>query len=762
MIVVVAEKPSVAREIAKVLGARQKQTGYLSGNGYIVSWALGHLIELQEPQSYDKALKNWSLAQLPFIPPSFRLRIKKGATSQFSILKELMKSASELICATDAGREGELIFRYIQQKAEVLTKPTKRLWISSLTQQAIKEGFAHLQPQSAYNALADAARCRSEADWIVGLNATRAYTVQYSHGQGVLSIGRVQTPVLAMIVERHHTINNFVSESFYQVKTEYRKTTFLHQNKRFCSREKANRVFVKIQGYPLTITQITQKEVAQKAPLLFDLTELQKLMNKGFGFSASRTLSAAQQLYEKKLITYPRTDSKFLSDDIFPSCDMILNKLSTQFPEVSHIIKPLQKNRRYFNSAKVSDHHAIIPTGVLSPKLQGDLQTLFTVICKRFIAIFLPHAIEEQSTVEALCNQEPFITKGKRLLTPGWKTLYPQILQSKADEEPMLPSFEVNESGPHTPHLHEGWTTPPPPFTEATLLGAMETAGKEVDNEELQEILKEKGLGTPATRAATIETLLKRDYIVKKRKELLPTEKGIQLIALLQDQPVLISPELTGQWEYKLREIEKSRYSRGEFMEAISTFTQTLITRLHKSDKEQILGLCPLCGSSVIKGTRGGYGCSAWKSGCPFRFHGIQFGVSLTEQHVSQILARGRTTRSRQLTTASGEIVKGYISLDKKSGNLSITTTQEKLQTDAIGTCPLCRSAVVENYKSYNCSSCNFTIWKTVAGKKVATKLAQVLLSKGKTMKLNGFRSKKGKRFAAALILKEGKVELQF
>lgn len=762
MVVVLAEKPSVARDIARVLGASSKQKGYLSGNGYVVTWAVGHLIELQEPDKYDTALKNWSLTPLPFIPDTFKLTIKRGTSQQFNLVKKLMKDADSLICATDAGREGELIFRYIQQKASVLRKPTQRLWISSLTKQAITQGFKTLKPLSSYDSLANAARCRSEADWIVGLNATRAYTVKYSHGQGVFSIGRVQTPVLAMIVQRHIAIQNFITEAFYQVKTTYKKRDFLHVSDRLSSKEDALSIIDKVKGEPLFIRKIQKKEVVQKAPLLFDLTELQKIMNRGFGFSASRTLATAQQLYEKKLITYPRTDSKYLSDDIFPSCTGTLNKLETIFHEVSQIKKPLQRSRRFFNNSKVSDHHAIIPTGVVSTNLQGDLQTLFSVICKRFIAIFLPPAIEEQVTVEAEVKQELFKTKGKHLLAPGWKVLYPRMVQDDARNEQALPHFEQNESGPHAPYIHEGWTTPPKPYTEATLLAAMETAGKEVDNEELQEIMKEKGLGTPATRAATIETLLKREYIAKVKKEIHPTDKGRQLISLLQDQPVLISPELTGKWEHKLREIERGNYTRKEFMQAIGSFTETLIGRLKNSETPESLGLCPLCGKPVIKGTKGGYGCSAWREGCSFRFYGEQFGIALTEQHVSQLLSRGRISRKRKLITDSGESVQGYISLNKKSGALSITTEDEKLSAESICRCPLCQRPVLEKFKSYNCASCDFTIWKTIAGKKVSTKLAQVLLSKGKTIKLKGFRSKKGKPFSAILILKNGKIEMQF
>jgi DNA topoisomerase-3 len=765
--VVLAEKPSVARDIARCLGASSKRTGYLEGNGWCVTWAFGHLVELEEPEAYDASLKRWNLAPLPFVPEVFKLRIakRKGVYEQFQIIKKLFQQASEIVCATDAGREGELIFRYIQEKARAKGKPTRRLWISSLTDSAIRQGLAHLRPLAQFDHLADAARCRSEADWIIGLNSTRAYTVQYSHGQGVLSVGRVQTPVLAMIVNRDRTIRDFRPEDYWELATRYRDVKFKHEKDRFAKEEEANTLLQKVLNAPFSIVDIQEKSSSQPPPLLFDLTELQRTMNRICGLSASRTLALAQTLYEAKLISYPRTDSKYLSDDIFPQCAPTLQKLSARYPaEIAGIEREPQRSRRFFNNAKVSDHHAIIPTGHLSNKLERDAQKVFDVIVKRFVAIFYPNCDKAHTHVQGRAAGETFKAKGTRVIKPGWMALYQRAASATKDEneEQSLPAFKVGENGPHFPEVKKCQTKPPAHFNEASLLGAMETAGRDIDDDELKEAMKDKGLGTPATRAAIIEVLVAREYIAKKGKLILAAEKGERLIGLLQGQTTLTSPELTGDWEHKLKLIEKGEFAADLFMGEVRRFADAIIGQVKSGNAQLGLGSCPLCGAPVITGKKGGYGCSQWKSGCPFRFHGEQFGVSLTEDHVRQLLARGRLSRVRKLVLPDGTETQGYISLDKQRGSLGITTKVEKEQAESIGTCPSCGGSVMERHKSYSCSSCDFVIWKTIVGKKVSVTLAKLLLNKGRSMKLKGFRSKAGKRFSCTLVLRDNKVELEF
>jgi len=761
MITILAEKPSVAREIASVVGAKSKKKGYIEGNGYYVTWAFGHLVELEEPEAYDSSLKRWTLGSLPFLPEKFKLRVarRKGVSEQFRTIKTLCKQSDGIICATDAGREGELIFRYIQEKAGLKSIPSKRLWINSLTKDAIRAGLNSLRPLSDYDALGAASRCRSEADWLIGLNATRAYTVKHSHGNGVFSVGRVQTPVLAMIVERDRAIKEFVSQPFWELRTLYRNVNFLHSSKRFDNVEQAQTLLAKITGAPFSIVNLEEKEQKSPPPLLFDLTELQRTMNRISGISAQNTLSAAQKLYESKLITYPRTDSRYLSDDIFPTCKGIISKLSNQFATECSGISQISKSKRFFNSAKVSDHHAIIPTGLSGASLSGQERQLYEIIVKRFLAIFYPSAVALTTNVSGETSGELFTAKGRRELIAGWKTLYGK--EKAKDDEQTLPAFIIGEQGNHEPLIRQSETKPPKFFTEATLLSAMEYAGKEVDDEELKEALKEKGLGTPATRASIIETLVRREYIRKEKKLLRAQPKGEQLISLLAGQNTLISPELTGSWEQQLHRIARGEYDPNQFMDAVRKYASIIVGEVTHGSSPLGLGACPICGSPVIKGSKGGYGCSDWKSGCPFRFFGEQFGVKLTDDHVSQLLARGRLSRPRKLITSNGEELSGYLSMDSR-GEFSVLTREAKEEGESVGVCPCCGKPVMEQYKSFSCSGCDFVIWKKIAGKTVSPKLAGVLLRYGKTMELKGFRSKKGKRFSASLVIVDGKVELNF
>ena len=765
MKVILAEKPSVARDIARVLGARSKKDGYIEGNGYLITWAFGHLVQLQNPDAYDASLKKWSLAPLPFIPESFKLEISsmKGVRKQFNTIKKLFSSATEIICATDAGREGELIFRYIAQLCHVKNKPSKRLWINSLTDSAIRQGFANLKPLKQFDALADAARCRSEADWIIGLNATRAYTVKHSHGRGVLSVGRVQTPVLAMIVNRDQLIRQFRAEDYWELGTIYRNIKFKHQSDRFSKHEQAQEIYQRILNQPLQITDVSEKKTTQRAPQLFDLTELQRVMNRKASLPAAKTLAIAQKLYESKLISYPRTDSRYLSDDIYPTCGKTLEKLSSKKPKEIAVLdlNNLAKQRNYFNSSKVTDHHAIIPTGHTTGSLDSNELRVYDEIVTRFIAIFYPPCEKAHTNVSARVVEECFKAKGTTILSEGWLALYGGGEKQK-NEEQMLPIFHVDESGPHQPEVKQCQTKPPQHFNESSLLSAMETAGKEIDDEALKEAMKDRGLGTAATRANIIETLVKRDYISKNKRHLLATSKGEDLIRLLTAQKTLTSPELTGDWENKLKLMEKGQLSAKAFMDEVSAYAGQIIGTLNSKEMDKTMGYgpCPLCGSPVIKG-KTGYGCSAWKKGCPFRFHAEQFGTKIKDDDVPALLSAGRLNRPRKLTDATGNELSAYLTLDKQ-GHIGLLSREEKINADAIGSCPLCRGNVMDKHKAYSCDSCDFVIWKKIAGRTTSQSLAQVLLCKGRSQELKGFRSKAGKRFSASLILQDGKVEFDF
>jgi DNA topoisomerase-3 len=766
MIVVLAEKPSVARDIAQVLGARSRRDGYLEGNGYIVTWAFGHLVQLAEPDDYDSRYKRWSVEDLPIVPDSFKLKISSGngVKKQFQIIKQHFKSADSIICATDAGREGELIFRYIQQMCQCQRKPCQRLWISSLTDTAIREGLNNLRPLKDFDRLAAAARCRSQADWIVGLNATRGYTVKHSHGRGVLSIGRVQTPVLSMIVQRDETIQNFNPEDYWELWTVYRDVRFKHKADRFKKEADAQSLLDKVESSPFCIQQIDEKKASLPPPQLFDLTELQRTMNRLHGFPAKRSLEIAQSLYERKAISYPRTDSRYLSDDIYPECSKILKQLSSIRPEeIAQVnLSSLPKSKRFFNSGKVTDHTAIIPTGQRCSLEGREEQIVYHAIVTRFIAIFYPNCEKLHTTVFGDAASENFKAKGTRIVKAGWFALYQSEKREKKDEEQVLPQFQSGEQGPHVPEVKKCQTKPPKHYTEGTLLSAMETAGKTVDDEALREALKDKGLGTPATRASIIETLVKREYISKAKKTLLATDKGRELIKLLKDDKTLGSAEMTAEWESQLKQIEKGEIEATQFMEQIQRFTKASIDTLVKGAEvsSSNLGSCPLCQSPVIQG-KTGYGCSAWKSGCSFRFHAEQFGTTLKCEDVHTLLHRGKTTYPRTLNDPFGSTVKGYICMDKE-GALSILTQAAKQHANSLGACPLCSSAVIENSKAYSCCACSFVIWKTIASKKISAATAQVLMSKRQTRTLKGFRSKAGKPFEASLILKDGKVSFNF
>lgn len=580
MIVCIAEKPSVAKEIADILGARNRREGFFEGNGYQVTWTFGHLCTLKEPNDYTPMWQRWSLSSLPMIPPRFGIKLinDKGIEKQFGIIERLMKDAEMIVNCGDAGQEGELIQRWVMQKAQAKC-PVKRLWVSSLTEEAIREGFATLKDQSEYQSLYEAGLSRAIGDWLLGMNATRLYTLKYAKNRQVLSIGRVQTPTLALIVKRHLEIENFVPQPYWELKTTYRDTTFSITEGRFDSEEKGREALEKITGEPFTITNVTAKNGTELPPRLYDLTSLQVDCNRKFGLSAEQTLQTIQSLYEKKVTTYPRVDTTFLSDDIYPKCTNILKGLiDYQTLTTSLAGKPLNKSKKVFDNKKVTDHHAIIPTGVYPQGLTDLEKKVYDLVARHFIAVFYPDCKFRSTTVLGESAGVEFKTTGKEITEPGWRTVFAGDNNDDKDgeKESFLPSFTVGESGPHTPGLAEKWTQPPKPYTEATLLRAMETAGKLVDDEELRDAMKENGIGRPSTRAAIIETLYKRNYIKREKKNIVATPTGIELVGLIKNE-LLKSAELTGRWEKKLRDIEKRQYEAKRFIEELKSMLHEVV-----------------------------------------------------------------------------------------------------------------------------------------------------------------------------------------
>ena len=579
MIVCIAEKPSVAKEIADILGARSRHDGYYEGNGYQVTWTFGHLCTLKEPHDYTPMWQRWSLSSLPMIPPRFGIKLidDRGIEKQFAIIERLMKSADMIVNCGDAGQEGELIQRWVMQKAQAKC-PVKRLWVSSLTEEAIREGFATLKDQSEYQALYEAGLSRAIGDWLLGMNATRLYTLKYAKNKQVLSIGRVQTPTLALIVKRHLEIANFVPQPYWELKTVYRDTTFSVTEGRFDSEEKGREALEKITGEPFTVTDITAKNGTELPPKLYDLTSLQVDCNKKFGLSADQTLQIIQSLYEKKVTTYPRVDTTFLSDDIYPKCPNILKGLRDYQTLVMPLAeKPLLKSKKVFDNKKVTDHHAIIPTGVYPQGLTDLEKKVYDLVARHFIAVFYPDCKFRTTTVLGESAGVEFKTSGKVITEPGWRVVFAgQPTDEEKENDNLLPEFTKGESGPHVPGLAEKWTQPPKNYTEATLLRAMETAGKLVDDEELRDAMKENGIGRPSTRAAIIETLFKRNYIRREKKNIVATQTGIELIGLIRNE-LLKSAELTGRWEKKLRDIERRQYEAKTFIEELKEMLGTVV-----------------------------------------------------------------------------------------------------------------------------------------------------------------------------------------
>lgn len=667
MKVCIAEKPSVAKDIAEVIGAKTRRDGFFEGNGYCVTWTFGHLCTLKEPHEYTPQWKQWSLWSLPMIPPRFGIKLidDKGIEKQFSVIEQLIAKADAVINCGDAGQEGELIQRWVMQKASCKC-PVYRLWISSLTEEAIREGFENLKPQEDFASLYEAGLSRAIGDWLLGMNATRLYTMKYGQRRQILSIGRVQTPTLALIVNRQHEIENFVPQPYWELKTLYRETTFSVTSGRFATIEEGEKKLSEIENHPFTVTDVSRKEGKEFAPRLFDLTSLQVECNKKFAFSADETLRLIQALYEKKATTYPRVDTTYLSDDIYPKCPAILQAVASQ-PAYTALVgnlnlQKLPKSKKVFDNSKVTDHHAIIPTPVKPNNLTDLERKVYDLVARRFIAAFYPDCKIATTTVLGDVNGVAFKATGKEILFPGWRTVFekesdPAEKEKEENEEGVLPQFTPGESGPHTPTLSEKWTQPPKLYTEATLLRTMETAGKLVEDESLRDALKENGIGRPSTRAAIIETLLKRNYIRKEKKNLVATITGIELIGTIREE-LLKSAELTGIWENKLRRIERGEYKASDFLAELKTMVTQIVNDVRNDNstrsitiepkpeepqptegkgkkekgkkktaagkrKKEMSGteplVCPLCGKGKVLKGKNAYGCSEWQSGCTFR-----------------------------------------------------------------------------------------------------------------------------------------------
>ena len=637
MIVCVAEKPSVGRDIARVLGANTQHDGFMEGNGYCVTWTFGHLCALLDPHEYNEQWKGWNLSSLPMVPLRFGIKVSedKGVQKQFNTIKNLIARADEVINCGDAGQEGELIQRWVYQKAGCKV-PVKRLWISSLTEEAIREGFQKLKDQSEYQRLYEAGMMRAIGDWLLGMNATRAYTLRFAKGVGkdrqVLSIGRVQTPTLALIVKRQHEIENFVPRTYWELKTIYRDTTFSAQlpveedDYAITSLEKGQALVDSIKNLPLEIISVEKKKGVEYAPRLFDLTSLQVECNKKFGLSADDTLKIIQSLYEKHVTTYPRVDTTYLSDDIYPKVPATLQGIKDYFPQVTPLLLlqadgkkgagSLPKSKKVFDNKKVTDHHAIIPTGQRPDNLSELERKVYNLVALRFIAAFYPDCEVSNTTVLAKAGDVDFKVTGRQILKMGWREVFAKEKQEDEaqEEQKSLPAFVKGESGPHEPQLQEKTTTPPKYYTEATLLRAMETAGKTVEDEELRDAMKENGIGRPSTRAAIIEKLFQRKYIVREKKNIHATPLGINLIQTIIS-PLLKSAELTGLWEKKLREIERGTFTAQQFLDELKQMTSEVVRDV-KADKAGMR--CPVCGKGTIIRGKTRYGCSRWREGCTY------------------------------------------------------------------------------------------------------------------------------------------------
>lgn len=764
MKVCIAEKPSVATELARILGATTRKDGYYEGNGYQVTWTFGHFCTLKEPHDYLAEWKRWSLGTLPIIPSRFGIKLidNAGVLKQFRIIESILKNASIVINCGDAGQEGEVIQRWVLQKANCQC-PVKRLWISSLTEEAIREGFDKLHESSEFDALYAAGSARAIGDWLLGINATRLYTLKYGQQGQVLSIGRVQTPTLALIVERQKEIDNFVPQPYWDLKTTYKEVVFNNSEGRFTDKEEAEKAVKLIEDKEFEVTGFGHKKGKESAPRLFDLTSLQVECNRKFGMSADETLTVIQSLYEKKITTYPRVDTTFLSNDMYPKVAGILKGLKPYEQYTAAVLgKKIPHSKKVFDDTKVTDHHAIIPTGQApSPTLSRDEKLIFDLVARRFIAAFYPDAIINTTTVEGKIETVNFKATGKQIVEPGWRVVFKL---ANTSDDALLPEFSKGEKGPHEPDLQQKETQPPKPYTEATLLRAMETAGKQVDDEELRAVMKETGIGRPSTRAAIIETLFKRKYIVRNRKNLLPTIVGMQLIDVINNESVK-SAELTGEWEKKLREIEKGTYLPENFMNELKQMVSDIVHIVRREPtikKIEVLEddetkkatssssssaadepiTCPRCGEGIMLKGKKAWGCSRFKEGCntivPFLFSGKQ----LTDNQMKVLLKKGESP-----------IIRGFdVEEEKVNGSLKLDENYQlklKVEEEAEWLCPKCKKGlIIKGRKAYGCAQynqgCHVVIPFLFMEKKLTEKQVEDLIIKGKTNLLKGFIDAQG------------------
>ncbi|MBU2938480.1 DNA topoisomerase 3 [Lacinutrix sp. C3R15] len=764
MKVCIAEKPSVAREIASVLGANTKRDGYYEGNGYAVTYTFGHLCTLKEPNDYKPHWKSWDLNNLPMLPERFETKVSKdsGIKKQFKIVKSLFDKADVVINCGDAGQEGELIQRWVINQAGYKGK-VERLWISSLTTEAIKEGFSSLKPSENYDNLYYAGFSRAIGDWLLGMNATRLYTVKHGGYKQVLSVGRVQTPTLAMLVNRFKEIENFKPQPYWELQTMYRETLFSYEEGRFLKVEDGEKLASIVKQHDFEIVSITKKAGNEYAPKLFDLTGLQVYCNTKFGFSADETLKIVQKLYEQKVVTYPRVDTTFLPNDVYPKVPGILKNL-TKYAALTEPLhgKKLKKTKKVFDDSKVTDHHAIIPTGQ-QMNLQYNQQQVYDIIVRRFIAVFYPDCKVSNTTVVGKAEKVKFKTTGKEILEKGWRIVF-ETPNSTTKETGILPAFEKGEKGPHEPSFLEKQTKPPKQYTEASLLRAMETAGKQVDDDELRELMKENGIGRPSTRANIIETLFRRKYIKRNKKQVIPTVTGIQLIDTIQNE-MLKSAELTGKWEKQLKDIEKGTYSAGSFIKQMKQMVDRLVYEVRSETKKANISSvnnkpagaskkttkkatntsagitsekCPKCKSgSIIKG-KSAYGCANYSKGCKFVLPFSFKGKKISEKQFIRLLQKGSTVNLKGFKTDTGK-VDGLLRFNE---NFELVLEPKKTATTKIPDtliCPKCKKGtVIKGKTAYGCSAyktgCDFVftfddLRKKAGGEKLTKELVFKILS---------------------------------
>ena len=856
MIVCIAEKPSVAREIANVLGATRRLDGYLEGNGYQVTWTFGHFCQLKEPDDYQPEWKRWNLHNLPMIPDSFGIKLMRrdeGVVKQFNTIKKLVSEATEVINCGDAGQEGEVIQRWVLMEAKC-RKPVKRLWISSLTEEAIRQGFANLREAKEFDSLYQAGKSRAVGDWLLGLNATRLFTLKYTTYQDkqLLSIGRVQTPTLALLVERWHEIQNFRPEPYWVLKTEYRGTLFSHMaapdkakdadaapdNKArlralgyFVTEKEAQAALEQVRPAPLRITDVEIKKGRESPLRLFDLTSLQVQCNNQLGLSAEDTLKIVQTLYEKKAVSYPRVDTTFLPDDQYPKIPGILRGIGYDALTKPLLATKIPKTPKVFNNNKVTDHHAIIPTGAAGPG-GGMESSVYDIIARRFIAAFYPDCEVSNTTVLAEAAERPFRVRGRQILNPGWRVVYgnPEEQQapkpapvpgttavtSEADDDTVatvLPNFLKGESGPHEPRLESKTTQPPKDYTEATLLRGMETAGRNIDDEELRQAMKENGIGRPSTRAAIIETLFKRNYIKREKKRIIPTPTGVELIGLIRN-PTLKSAELTGQWEHKLRQIERGELSSENFLGELSSLVREMVQEVKmdnrgrmvtsgsaenlafslqslavspgqgnvnsaatktKANSQQLsvnssdkgLGYCPICRTGHVLRGKTAFGCARFREGCTFRLPAEIHGKKLSDPQAKALLAKGRTPIMKGFIGVEGQKFDAAIGFDMAFQPTLLLVADNKpgaaLESGQIP-CPVCKlGTILKGKAAYGCSrfreDCQFRVAFEWGGKALTETQLKQLLRRGETGVIKGFISgKTGKKYDAALKVEEGRV----